>query len=132
MFVIFFFSLSRTFKTIAYWSIVILQCSISFYSAAAKSLQSCSTLCNPIDGSPPGSPIPGILYSKINQLSVYIYPILGGFPSHLSHHRALSRVPRDNQRWYKQIEGYTWGYMFLDWNNQYCENNYTTQGNLQI
>ena len=29
--------------------------------AAAKSRQSCLTLCNPIDGSPPGSPIPGIL-----------------------------------------------------------------------
>ena len=27
----------------------------------AKSLQSCLTLCDPIDGSPPGSPIPGIL-----------------------------------------------------------------------
>ena len=30
-------------------------------AAAAKSLQSCPTLCNPRDGSPPGSPIPGIL-----------------------------------------------------------------------
>ena len=34
-------------------------------SAAAKSLQSCLTLCNPIDGSPPGSPIPGILQARI-------------------------------------------------------------------
>ena len=32
--------------------------------AAAKSLQSCPTLCNPIDGSPPGSPVPGILQAK--------------------------------------------------------------------
>ena len=31
---------------------------------AAKSLQSCLTLCNPIDGSPPGSPIPGILQAR--------------------------------------------------------------------
>ena len=30
-------------------------------AAAAESLQSCLTLCDPIDGSPPGSPIPGIL-----------------------------------------------------------------------
>ena len=30
-------------------------------AAAAKSLQSCPTLCDPIDGSPPGSPIPEIL-----------------------------------------------------------------------
>ena len=32
--------------------------------AAAKSLQSCSTLCNPIDGSPPGSAVPGILQAR--------------------------------------------------------------------
>ena len=32
--------------------------------ATAKSLQSCPTLCNPIDGSPPGSPIPGILQAR--------------------------------------------------------------------
>ena len=32
--------------------------------AAAKSLQSCPTLCNPIDGSPPGSPDPGILQAR--------------------------------------------------------------------
>ena len=33
-------------------------------AAAAKSLQSCPTLCNPIDGSPPVSPIPGILQAR--------------------------------------------------------------------
>ena len=33
--------------------------------AAAKSLQSCPTLCDPIDGSPPGSPVPGILQARI-------------------------------------------------------------------
>ena len=33
-------------------------------AAAAKSLQSCSTLCDPIDGSPPGSPVPGILQAR--------------------------------------------------------------------
>ena len=33
-------------------------------AATAKSLQSCPTLCNPIDRSPPGSPIPGILQAK--------------------------------------------------------------------
>ena len=32
--------------------------------AAAKSLQSCPTLCNPIDSSPPGSPVPGILQAR--------------------------------------------------------------------
>ena len=33
-------------------------------AVAAKSLQSCSTLCDPIDGSPSGSPVPGILQAK--------------------------------------------------------------------
>ena len=33
-------------------------------AAAAKSLQSCPTLCNPIDGSPPGSPVPGIFQAR--------------------------------------------------------------------
>ena len=33
-------------------------------AAAAKSFQSCPTLCDPIDGSPPGSPIPGILQAR--------------------------------------------------------------------
>ena len=33
-------------------------------AAAAKSLQLCPTLCNPIDGSPPGSPFPGILQAR--------------------------------------------------------------------
>ena len=33
-------------------------------AAAAKSLQSCPTLRDPIDGSPPGSPVPGILQAR--------------------------------------------------------------------
>ena len=33
-------------------------------AAAAKSLQSCPTLCDPIDGSPPDSPIPGTLQAR--------------------------------------------------------------------
>ena len=33
-------------------------------AASAKSLQSCPTLCDPIDGSPPGSPVPGILKAR--------------------------------------------------------------------
>ena len=37
---------------------------ITFAAAAAKSLQSCPTLCNPRDGSPPGSPVPGILQAR--------------------------------------------------------------------
>ena len=36
----------------------------SHHLAATKSLQSCPTLCDPIDGSPPGSPVPGILQAR--------------------------------------------------------------------
>ena len=38
---------------------------LSEAAAAAKSLQSCPTLCNPIDGSQPGSSVPGILQARI-------------------------------------------------------------------
>ena len=34
-----------------------------------------------------------LLYSRVNQLYVYLYPLFFGFPSHLGHHRSLSRVP---------------------------------------
>ena len=37
---------------------------INIAAAAAKSLQSCPTLCDPIDGSPPASPVPGILQAR--------------------------------------------------------------------
>ena len=37
---------------------------VGYAAAAAKSLQSCPTLCDPIDSSPPGSPIPGILQAR--------------------------------------------------------------------
>ena len=40
-------------------------------AAAAKSLQSCPTLCNPIDGSPPGSPVPGILQARTLELVAF-------------------------------------------------------------
>ena len=43
------------------WGFIIL---LSHFAAAAKSLQSCPTLCDPIDGSPPGSPVPGILQAR--------------------------------------------------------------------
>ena len=44
------------------WPQLLLLCCTA--AAAAKSLQSCPTLCDPIDGSPPGSPIPGILQAR--------------------------------------------------------------------
>ena len=50
---------SHEIKTLAPW-----KKSYDQPAAAAKSLQSCSTLCDPIDGSPPGSPLPGILQAR--------------------------------------------------------------------
>ena len=38
-------------------------------AATAKSLQLCLTLCDPIDGSPPGSPIPGILQARTHLIT---------------------------------------------------------------
>ena len=40
---------------------------ISAAAAAAKSVQSCLTLCDPIDRSPPGSPVPGILQARTRE-----------------------------------------------------------------
>ena len=55
-------------------------------AAAAKSLQSCPTLCDPIDGSPPGSPVPGILQARTLEwvaisFSGRIFPTQGSNPS---------------------------------------------------
>ena len=43
-------------------------------AAAAKSFQSCPTLCNPIDGSPPGSPVPGILQARTLEWVAIAFP----------------------------------------------------------
>ena len=54
-------------KSPAVWTSILISIS-AFLSpaaaAAAKSRQSCPTLCDPIDGSPPGSPVPGILQAR--------------------------------------------------------------------
>ena len=45
-------------------------------AAAAKSLQSCPTLCDPIDGSLPGSPVPGILQARtLEWVAITFYEI---------------------------------------------------------
>ena len=41
-----------------------MNCTAAAAAAAAKSLQSCPTLSDPTDGSPPGSPVPGILQAR--------------------------------------------------------------------
>ena len=42
----------------------VLLCDLAAAAAAAKSLQSCPTLCDPREGSPPDSPVPGILQAR--------------------------------------------------------------------
>ena len=46
----------------------------AYVAAAAKSLQSCLTLCDPIDGSPPGSPVPGILQARTLEWVAISFP----------------------------------------------------------
>ena len=48
----------------------------SLAAAAAKSLQLCPTLCDPIDGSPPGSPVPGILQARTLEWVAIAFPRL--------------------------------------------------------
>ena len=45
-------------------------------AAAAKSLQSCPTLCDPIDGSPPGSAVPGILQARTLEWAAIAFSIV--------------------------------------------------------
>ena len=56
--------------------------------AAAKLLQSCPTLCDPIDGSPPGSPVPGILQARILEWAAI------SFSSACMHAKLLQSCPR--------------------------------------
>ena len=53
-------------------------------AAAAKLLQSCQTLCNPIDGSPLGSPVPGILQERILEWVALFFSIICTY-KHLNH-----------------------------------------------
>ena len=51
--------------SLLYWLVASLPQAPSVALAAAELLQLCPTLCDPIDGSPPGSPVPGILQARI-------------------------------------------------------------------
>ena len=48
---------------------------LSTLHAAAQSLQLCPTLCDPIDGSPPGSPVPGILQARTLEWVAISFPM---------------------------------------------------------
>ena len=51
-------------------------CKMLYAAAAAKSLQSCPTLCDPIDRSPPGSPVPGILQARTLEWVAISLPLI--------------------------------------------------------
>ena len=76
-------------------------------AAAAKSRPSCPTLCNPIDGSPPGSSIPGILQARILEASTlnrktveFYFPLkLGNRKFQASDHIRLRQKPCQDSVW---------------------------------
>ena len=67
-------------------------CPSAVSAAAAKLLQSCPTLCNPTDGNPPGSPIPGILQARTLEWVAIAFPravsrqVISFVDSHLQEH----------------------------------------------
>ena len=54
----------RTFRSLNHFEFIFVYGVRKCSAAAAKSLQLCPTLCDPIGGSPPGSPVPGILQAR--------------------------------------------------------------------
>ena len=55
------------------WGIDVVE---SAAATAAKSLQSCPTLCDPIYGNPPGSPVPGILQARVLEWGAIAFSIM--------------------------------------------------------
>ena len=63
-------------------------------AAAAKSLQSCPTLCDPINGSPPGSAVPGILQARtLEWVAIAIHQHESAMGVHVSHHPEPPLLP---------------------------------------
>ena len=66
------------------------------YAAAAKSLQSCPTLCDPIDSSPPGSSVPGILQVRILEWVAISFSndgLYNSLNSEITLHRDIFQLP---------------------------------------
>ena len=63
---------------------------LHFFPAAAKSLQSCPTLCDPIDGSPPGSPVPGILQARTLEWVAISFSNISSIVACISHLQCYS------------------------------------------
>ena len=67
-----------TFRSLIHFEFIFVygvrKCSAAAAAAAAKLLQSCPTLCDPINGSPPGSSVPGILQARILEWGAIDFP----------------------------------------------------------
>ena len=58
---------------------------VGILAAAAESLQSCPTLCDPIDGSPPGSSVPGILQARVLEWVAIAFSVITPRHNQLDH-----------------------------------------------
>ena len=75
------FTHPKCLRTLHVSSIVLDTCAAAVAAASAKSLQSCPTLCDPIDGSPPGSSIHGIFQARVLEWGAIAFaeiPVLDG------------------------------------------------------
>ena len=68
-------------------------------AAAAKSLQSCPTLCDPIDSSPPGSTVPGILQARILEWGAIVFSAMDMSLS------KLQELVMDREAWRAAVHG---------------------------
>ena len=76
-------------------------------AAAAKSLQSCPTLCDPIDSSPPGSPVPGILQAR-TRLSDFTFTFhFYALEKEMATHSSV--LPGESQGWRSLVGCCLWG-----------------------
>ena len=71
-------------------------------AAATKSLQPCPTLCNPIDGSPPASPVPGILQARTLEWVAIAFSHHAPLPVFISPQMWLTCFPLDS-RWFHSV-----------------------------
>ena len=77
------------------------------FPAAAKSLQSCLTLCDPIDGSPQGSPVPGILQARtLEWVAISIFPSISLFQWVRSLHQVAKVLNLQHQSSQWNIQGW--------------------------
>ena len=82
-------------------------------AAAAKSLQSCPTLCGPRDGSPRGSPVPGILQARtlewgaisFSNIFMYTYTYISGEGDGTPLQYSCLENPMDGGAWWAAVHG---------------------------